>query len=196
MKLLANLLYDTAFGLKTPGKIYLFIIFTNLTFSYVTAYVVVNFVLTLSFLLLFNWLNAGSSTKLLEQKIPATYLALEDLTGQLATELRVQGNDPVLNHEQYESAVNRELMSKFGLRFRDGAELNQATKFLHENGLLLHYEDSTLRDLYFLDPQWLCGKKSLSCVEMNDSQKCYAFLQYLLKCSNSFRYAVSRCHNP
>ena len=51
MKLLANLLYDTAFGLKTPGKIYRFIIFTNLTFPYVTAHVV-NFVLTLSYLLL------------------------------------------------------------------------------------------------------------------------------------------------
>jgi len=63
----------------------------------------------------------------------------------------------VLNHEQYETAVSRELFTKHKLRFRDSAELNQATKFLHENGLLLHYEDATLRDLYFLDPQWLCG---------------------------------------
>lgn len=39
---------------------------------------------------------------------------------------------------------------------RDWSELNQATMFLHDNGVLLHYDDSTLRELYFLDPQWLC----------------------------------------
>ena len=39
----------------------------------------------------------GSKTKLLEQKIPATYLALEDVVGGIASELRSGGNDPVLN---------------------------------------------------------------------------------------------------
>lgn len=28
--------------------------------------------------------------------------------------------------------------------------------FLHDNGVVLHYDDATLRDFYFLDPQWLC----------------------------------------
>jgi len=42
------------------------------------------------------------------------------------------------------------------LKFRDIDELNQATQFLHENGILLHYQDVALSDLYFLDPQWLC----------------------------------------
>jgi hypothetical protein len=32
----------------------------------------------------------------------------------------------------------------------------QATQFLHENGLLIHYNDVALNDLFFLDPQWLC----------------------------------------
>nr|CAD7417167.1 unnamed protein product [Timema poppensis] len=45
---------------------------------------------------------------------------------------------------------------RFSRGFRDAAELHQATLFLHENGVLLHYDDATLKDLYFLDPQWLC----------------------------------------
>ena len=40
--------------------------------------------------------------------------------------------------------------------FRDMSELHQASQFLHENGVLLHYDDVSLQDIYFLDPQWLC----------------------------------------
>ena len=58
------------------------------------------------------------------------------------------------------SQVSLELQSKHNLKFRDSSELSQATKFLHENGVLLHYEDATLRDLFFLDPQWLCDMLS------------------------------------
>ncbi|CAN7988726.1 unnamed protein product [Ixodes hexagonus] len=98
----------------------------------------------------------GSKERLLEQRIPATYLALEDVVAYLAVERRLQGKDPVLHSEQYRMLVMHELQHKFDIVFRDMAELNQATAFLHDNGVLLHYEDSTLKDLYFLDPQWLC----------------------------------------
>ncbi|XP_022246027.1 leucine-rich repeat serine/threonine-protein kinase 1-like [Limulus polyphemus] len=98
----------------------------------------------------------GSKERLLEQKIPATYLALEDVVGYLALERRLQGKDPVLRAEQYKMLVMHEMQQRFNIAFRDMAELNQATTFLHENGVLLHYEDATLKDLYFLDPQWLC----------------------------------------
>ncbi|CAB4057710.1 unnamed protein product [Lepeophtheirus salmonis] len=70
--------------------------------------------------------------------------------------LKNRGLDPVLSQEKFEESVKLELSSKYKLSFRDLGELSQATKFLHENGLLLHYDDATLRDLYFLDPQWLC----------------------------------------
>ena len=35
-------------------------------------------------------------------------------------------------------------------------ELEQAVRFLHDNGTLLHYEDPLLANFYFVDPQWLC----------------------------------------
>ncbi|XP_043222191.1 leucine-rich repeat serine/threonine-protein kinase 1-like isoform X1 [Amphibalanus amphitrite] len=100
--------------------------------------------------------SPGSKERLLEQRIPATYLALEDVITYLATERHFQGRDPVLTGEQYRTLVSREMAARFDLRFRDAAELNQATAFLHENGVVLHYDDATLKDLYFLDPQWLC----------------------------------------
>ncbi|GFS86526.1 hypothetical protein NPIL_84741 [Nephila pilipes] len=98
----------------------------------------------------------GSKERLLEQKIPATYLALEDVVGLLAVDRHVQGKDPVLRAEPYRNLVMHEMMQRYNIAFRDISELNQATTFLHENGILLHYEDATLKDLYFLDPQWLC----------------------------------------
>ena len=37
-------------------------------------------------------------------------------------------------------------------------ELHEATTFLHNNGILRHFDKSTrVGDIYFLDPQWLCS---------------------------------------
>ena len=120
IKHLANLIYDTAFSLRSQG----------------------------------------SKQRLLEQKIPATYLFLEEIVGDLCVELRHAGRDPVLNQEEFEEVVTAHMRSKYSSSFRDSAELHQATSFLHENGVMLHYDDATLRDLYFLDPQWLCDMLS------------------------------------
>nr|CAD7202602.1 unnamed protein product [Timema douglasi] len=98
----------------------------------------------------------GSKELLLEQRVPATYLALEDVVTHISSERRHTGVDPVLNAEQYKAVVSAEMQYRFSRGFRDAAELHQATLFLHENGVLLHYDDATLKDLYFLDPQWLC----------------------------------------
>lgn len=103
----------------------------------------------------FSLRSPGSKELLLEQRVPASYLALEDVVLQLAHDRKLTGADPVLKAEQYYTAVNNELQ-KLHRSFRDPAELHQATLFLHENGIILHYDDATLRDLYFLDPQWLC----------------------------------------
>ncbi|XP_054259390.1 leucine-rich repeat serine/threonine-protein kinase 1-like [Macrosteles quadrilineatus] len=98
----------------------------------------------------------GSKELLLEQRVPASYLALEDVVAHIAAERRVAGADPVLDAETYRTFVWSEMQHRYQRTFRDVAELHQATLFLHDNGVLLHYDDATLKDLYFLDPQWLC----------------------------------------
>ncbi|XP_041989151.1 leucine-rich repeat serine/threonine-protein kinase 1 isoform X2 [Aricia agestis] len=94
----------------------------------------------------------GSKEPLLEQRVPATYLALEECVSHLAADLP----EPVLRHDTYKRLVTQYMQQKNLRMFRDAAELHQATMFLHENGVLLHYDDATLKELYFLRPQWLC----------------------------------------
>jgi len=78
----------------------------------------------------------GGKERLLEMKVPAAYVALEELVQQLAQERRQQGLDPVLTAAQFRSAVQ----DTSGRRpFRDAAELNRATAFLHENGALQEF---------------------------------------------------------
>ncbi|XP_019617338.1 PREDICTED: leucine-rich repeat serine/threonine-protein kinase 1-like [Branchiostoma belcheri] len=100
--------------------------------------------------------RGGTGQLLLKQPIPATYLALQKTVAQIAAQRKKGGKHPVLVGDQYKIEVMTEMMRKENLCFRDHEELKQATQFLHENGVLLHYEDVALKDLYFLDPQWLC----------------------------------------
>lgn len=77
---------------------------------------------------------AGSKELLLEQRVPASYLALEDVISHLAADRRNTGVDPVLNAEQYKAVVTTEMQYRYQRSFRDAAELHQATLFLHDNG--------------------------------------------------------------
>ncbi|KAG8224988.1 hypothetical protein J437_LFUL005999, partial [Ladona fulva] len=78
----------------------------------------------------------GSKELLLEQRVPASYLALEEVVGHIAWERRMAGGDPVLTAEQYRAAVTKEMLARHHRTFRDSSELNQATAFLHENGVM------------------------------------------------------------
>jgi len=87
--------------------------------------------------------------------VPSNYLALEELIEKESKRMvRAKSRFPVLRASRL-----RELMEESKLSQRmDQAELNQAVHFLHECGVLLHYNDlqSKLSELYFLDPEWLC----------------------------------------
>ncbi|MFH4976292.1 hypothetical protein AB6A40_003001 [Gnathostoma spinigerum] len=100
--------------------------------------------------------SAGSKERLLDQKIPASYLAFEKIVVNISDERRSLGIEPVMNANDFRNIVRERMLKNYGRAFRDDVEFNHACSFLHENGVLLHYEDVNLRDLYFLDPQWLC----------------------------------------
>ncbi|PAA77610.1 hypothetical protein BOX15_Mlig015348g2 [Macrostomum lignano] len=84
------------------------------------------------------------------QMVPESYVKLETLVMERA---RNTGQDlPVLQWYQL-----RKMATDAGLNMND-EKLSQAVRFLHESGVLLHFDDSTYRlnNLYFIDPQWLC----------------------------------------
>lgn len=92
----------------------------------------------------FIYFFLGSKELLLEQKVPASYIALEDVITHLVSERRANNADPVLNAEQYKSTVSMEMQKLCNKSFRDAAELHQATLFLHENGMLPTFVRSKL----------------------------------------------------
>nr|XP_022298273.1 leucine-rich repeat serine/threonine-protein kinase 2-like isoform X2 [Crassostrea virginica] len=83
------------------------------------------------------------------QKVPASYVKLADL---LAETRKTASCFPVLKYNQLLKIVQEASLDL------DEDELQQAVRFLHECGVLLHYPDKSLnlRDLYFIDPGWLC----------------------------------------
>jgi hypothetical protein len=105
---------------------------------------------------------------LFEQKVPITYMILEECINYILTKLRIQARSPVLCTNEYLKEVKETLDLYYAsiraantkldfdkLHFRSDSEILQATQFLHEYGVIVHYNDSELRDLYFVDPQWL-----------------------------------------
>ncbi|ESO09843.1 hypothetical protein HELRODRAFT_190300 [Helobdella robusta] len=100
--------------------------------------------------------------KLLDQKVPVSYVRLQNVVKIIAQKRRAINKDPVLHADQYKHEVIELMESTYGSSFQNASELNQATQFLHENGMLLHYDDTNLRGIYFLDAQWLCDM--LACI--------------------------------
>ncbi|XP_064627387.1 leucine-rich repeat serine/threonine-protein kinase 1-like [Lineus longissimus] len=110
--------------------------------------------------------DPSSKRPFVKQEIPHRYLDLEDVVTELALEKRKKGEGPVLTTKHYNYEVMEKMRRVKQQTFASHNELAQATQFLHENGVLLHYDDPTLQHLYFLEPQWLCDM--LTCVLENE----------------------------
>ncbi|XP_075713367.1 leucine-rich repeat serine/threonine-protein kinase 2 [Rhinoderma darwinii] len=86
----------------------------------------------------------------LGQLIPDSYLQLEKRI--LVERKNTPVEFPVINHKRLQDIVEENQLDL------DEHELQHAVHFLNESGVLLHFEDPALqlRDLYFVDPEWLC----------------------------------------
>ena len=87
-------------------------------------------------------MDIGSKELLLEQRIPATYLALEDVVIILATDKKNNGRDLTLSVEEYRTdVVHIKSSARFCMSFRDTAELNQvnfqSNKILNQMSMLV-----------------------------------------------------------
>ncbi|CAF5068031.1 unnamed protein product, partial [Rotaria sp. Silwood1] len=71
-----------------------------------------------------------------QQRIPAKYIYLEDAL----EEYRLNKKISMLNDKEYQELIKEISQQKNHIQFRDYIELQQATKWLHENGIIVHFE--------------------------------------------------------
>ncbi|CAD5207709.1 unnamed protein product [Bursaphelenchus okinawaensis] len=121
----------------------------------------------------------GRRQKLLDEKVPSSFLYLEKLVVSMTDEYRGRGDEPILKLDALWNRISEEyhnskisgsqstasLVSISGhgndkqpitrRLFRDKTEFRQAIQFLHENGVIISFDDIQLRDYVFIDPPWL-----------------------------------------
>ncbi|XP_078352523.1 leucine-rich repeat serine/threonine-protein kinase 2-like isoform X1 [Oculina patagonica] len=91
------------------------------------------------------------------EKIPHSFLLVADVIQAKRQELRNNGQMPIMHKSAYEALV-LDTIKNDTLDIEDTNDLVEVTQFMHERGILMHYDDPNqdLQDLYFIDPQWLC----------------------------------------
>ncbi|XP_065648790.1 leucine-rich repeat serine/threonine-protein kinase 1 isoform X3 [Hydra vulgaris] len=98
--------------------------------------------------------QGSEECNILDQHIPASYIAVEKAVSAIALEMK--DVMPVLNTKDFRSKVYEQLHIQKAELKNGVEELNQAVQFLHDYGTLLHFDDPNLNDLYFINPQWFC----------------------------------------
>ena len=90
--------------------------------------------------------------------IPSSYHALDDKLSKIHRLVKEGRQEPIMHTAEFEKMVKDCNL----VDIQDDDELRTVTRFLHEVGSLLHYEDRkhNLDDLYFVDPRWLCDLMS------------------------------------
>ena len=92
------------------------------------------------------------------QIIPSSYHALDSKLSTIHRLVKEGKHEPIMHTAEFQKMVRDCNL----VDIQDDDELCTVTRFLHEVGSLLHYEDRkhNLDDLYFVDPRWLCDLMS------------------------------------
>ena len=87
-------------------------------------------------------------------KLPSSYHVLAAKLSTIHQKVKSGDHEPIMHATELKRMV-RDLNI---VDLQDDRELHTAVKYLHEIGVLLHYDDRrcNLDDLYFIDPAWLC----------------------------------------
>lgn len=91
-------------------------------------------------------------------QVPASYVSLQKLIAEKVEACAEREIPPVLNQKEFAALADKIPESDI----LDPEELSLAAQFLHDNGILLHYNDHLrgLNNLYFIDPVWLADMLS------------------------------------
>ena len=107
--------------------------------------------------------NAAADYKVKDQfvmgkLIPSSYHALDAKLSTIHRLVKERKHEPIMHTAEFENMVKDLKL----VDIQDDDELHTVTRFLHEVGSLLHYDDRkhNLDDLYFVDPRWLCDLMS------------------------------------
>ena len=118
--------------------------------------------------------NAASEYRIKDQfvmgaKIPSSYHKMFTKLHTIHNQVKCGEHEPIMHAAEF-----RKMVTDLNLTdIQDDEELITATRFLHEVGALLHYDDRkhNLDDLYFVDPRWLCNLMS-AIVTANEKNLC------------------------
>uniref|UniRef100_A0A8C5NPW2 non-specific serine/threonine protein kinase n=1 Tax=Junco hyemalis TaxID=40217 RepID=A0A8C5NPW2_JUNHY len=122
------------------------------------------------------------------QLIPDSYLELEKRI--LLERKNVPVEFPVIDQKRL-----LELVQEGQLQL-DENELPHAIHFLNESGVLLHFQDPALqlRDLYFVDPKWLC--KIMAQILMVKVEGCSKYPKGIVKRSDVEKFLLKKSKFP
>jgi len=100
--------------------------------------------------------NPKTKKSVINELVPRSYLELQSLIQSEVKALSALKEVPVKRRGQFINFVKSHTFHNTELE-DDETEMDAACRFLHEAGVIVHYNIDEVRDVYFLDPQWLCN---------------------------------------